>query len=68
VKDERGSQPVLVVIAVPLAVAIGLAGYATRHHPRYVDKQPGRSNHWQEEHERAKVAQQRMLEGPDPAR
>ena len=51
----------VLIIAVPIAAAL----VHRRHHrrTRYVDTPAWKQEHWQEEHERDKVAQRRTLGG-----
>jgi hypothetical protein len=51
----------VLIIAVVIAAAIVHRRY--RHRIRYVDTPAWKQEHWEEEHERDKLAQRRKLEG-----
>jgi hypothetical protein len=53
----------VLVIAVPVAAVLLHRRYRRRRRARYVDTPAWTEEHWQEEHERDKVALRRRLEG-----
>jgi hypothetical protein len=53
----------VLVIAVPVAAVLLHRRHRRRRHVRYVDTPAWTEEHWQEEHERDKVALRRRLEG-----
>jgi hypothetical protein len=54
----------VLVIAVPIAAAFVHRRHRVRHAVRYVDTPAWKQEHWQQEHERDKLAQRRMPGGP----
>jgi hypothetical protein len=53
----------VLIIAVLIAAALVHRLYRMHRRDRYVDTPAWEQEHWQEEHERDKVAQRRALEG-----
>jgi hypothetical protein len=53
----------VLVIAVPVAAVLLHRRHRRRGHARYVDTPACTGEHWQEEHERDKIALRRRLEG-----
>jgi hypothetical protein len=53
----------VLVIAVPVAAGLAYRRQRMRRRARYVDTPAWTQEHWQEEHERDKVALRRSLEG-----
>jgi hypothetical protein len=53
----------VLAIAVPIAAALVFWRQRMRYPVRYVDTPAWTQEHWQEEHERDKIAQRRRLEG-----
>jgi hypothetical protein len=51
------------VIAVAVAVVLVYRRHRLRYRARYVDTPAWEQEHWQEEHERDKIALRRELEG-----
>jgi hypothetical protein len=52
----------VLVIAVPIVAVLVHRRHRMRHRTRYVDTPAWTQEHWQEEHERDKLAQRRRLE------